>query len=96
MVSRMSNGAKDSSQSGAADSNRSKGNNGDKGNNSPHAAASVFDDLEALRLSPEDAATVGSREILSRVPVRKPSRVEFFRVHPDPSMQLTTGVFIDR
>jgi hypothetical protein len=67
-----------------------------KGNNSPQAAASVFDNLEALRLSPEDAATIGTREILSRVPVRKPSRTEFFRVHPDPDMQFATGVFVDR
>jgi hypothetical protein len=71
-----------------------KGDNSD--DNSPRAAANVFDDLEALRLSPEDAATVGTREILSRVPVRKPLRTEFFRVHPDADMQLATGVFIDR
>jgi hypothetical protein len=74
----------------------SNGAEDDKGINSSQAAASVFENLEALRLSPEDAATVGFREILSRVPVRKPSRHEFFRVHPDPAMALTTGVFIDR
>jgi hypothetical protein len=57
---------------------------------------SVFDDLEAIRLSPDAAATVGTHEVLRHVPVRKPNRTEFFRVHPDPEMQLATGVFVDR
>ena len=67
-----------------------------KGNNSPRTEANVFEDLEAVRLSPEDAAIGASREVLSRVTVRKPTATEFFRVHPDPDMQVTTGVFTDR
>jgi len=81
-----------------------------KGNGSVHAPepglfpepetdqspGSVFDNLAALRLSPEAAATVGTREVLRHVPVRKPSRTEWVRVHPDVNMQLTTGVFVDR
>jgi hypothetical protein len=58
--------------------------------------ASVFADLEALRLSPDSAAVGGTREILVQVPVRKPTRTEFFRVHADPQMSLTTAVFIDK
>jgi hypothetical protein len=57
---------------------------------------SVFDNLEAIRLSPDAAATAGTREILRHVPVRKPNRIEFVRVHPDAGMQLATGVFVDR
>jgi hypothetical protein len=58
--------------------------------------ASVFDNLEAIRLSPEAAATAGAVEVLRHVPVRKPSRTEFVRVHPDANMQIATGVFVDR
>ena len=57
---------------------------------------SVFDDLEAIRLSPAAAAAVGTQEVLRHVPVRKPNRIEFVRVHPDPEMQLATGVFEDK
>ena len=38
--------------------------------------------------------SVGAVEILTHVPVRKPSRHEFFRVHPDHI--LDTTVFIDK
>src|SRR5215471_3344130 len=57
---------------------------------------SIFDNIDALRLSPDAVATAGIREILTHVPVRKPNRTEFFRVHPDPDMALATGVFIDK
>src|SRR6266487_3590921 len=58
---------------------------------------SVFSDLAALRLSEADTASLtGTREVLSHVPVRKPIRHEFFRVHPDPIMSLTTAVFEDK
>ena len=60
------------------------------------STASVFDNLEALRLSPDAAATAGTREVLRHVPVRKPNRIEFVRVHPDADMQMATGVFVDR
>jgi hypothetical protein len=72
--------------------NAGKGNSGGTG---PQIASSVFDDLEALKLSPEDITTVGSREVLNRVPIRRPNPQEYFRVHPGLDMQLTTGVFTD-
>jgi len=56
----------------------------------------IFADLAALRLSPENATLVGSREVLTHVPVRKPNRTEFFRVHPAPEMSLVTAVFLDK
>jgi hypothetical protein len=58
--------------------------------------ASIFDDLGALRLSPEAAGTVGTKEIMTAVPVRKPTRHEFARVNGDPEMAITTMVFDDK
>jgi hypothetical protein len=57
---------------------------------------SVFDDLEALRLSPDAIASVGTKEVMTTVPVRKPGRNEFVRVNPDPAMMLVTMVFDDK
>jgi hypothetical protein len=54
-----------------------------------------FDDLEAIRLSPEDTAGLGSKKILTTVPVRRPRKQEFFRCHPDPAMTLTAMLFTD-
>ena len=34
--------------------------------------------------------------MLSHVPVRKPNRTEFVRVHPDPVMAFPTAVFVDK
>src|SRR6516162_7256469 len=55
-----------------------------------------FADLEAIRLSPEDTAQIGTREILTRVPVRRPRRTEFFRCHSDPVMSLAVTIYVDR
>jgi hypothetical protein len=54
----------------------------------------IFADLDALRLTTDQA--VGVQEITNTIPVRKPSRQEFFRVHPDETMSLTTMVFEDK
>jgi hypothetical protein len=50
-----------------------------------------FADLEAFRLSPE-TSTVAVRQVIARVPVRKPGSQEFFRVHPDEPYRLDTGI----
>ncbi len=42
----------------------------------------------ALRLDPSYGETVGVRRHLTTVPVRKPNRQEFFRVHPDAAFRL--------
>src|SRR4051812_40201885 len=57
---------------------------------------SVFEDLEALRLSPDAIASVGTEEVMTTVPVRKPGRNEFVRVNSDPAMMLPTMVFDDK
>lgn len=59
---------------------------------------SIFDDLPALRLSPADLG-VGAgvdREVESTIAVRRTRPREYFRVHPDPAMSLTTAVVFDR
>src|SRR4051794_32182170 len=55
--------------------------------------AGLFSDLGALRLDSTDA-TAGAVEVVTHVPVRKPNRHEFFRVHPE--FVLDTTVFADK
>jgi hypothetical protein len=57
--------------------------------------AKFFDNLEAIRLSPEDTAGLGSKKILTTVPVRKPKKQEFFRCHPDANMTLAAMLVTD-
>jgi hypothetical protein len=45
------------------------------------SAENFFNDLSALRLDGA-GASAGAIEILAHIPVRKPNRQEFFRVHP--------------
>ena len=40
-------------------------------------------DLASMRLSQDFHATLGVKKLTTTVPVRKPNRQEFFRVHPD-------------
>src|SRR5829696_1742408 len=54
---------------------------------------SLFNDLTSLRLGPGEAV-LGSVEVLTHLPVRKPNRLDFFRVHPDHV--LDTTVFTDK
>lgn len=49
-------------------------------------------DLGNLRLSQDFAATLGVRKALLTVPVRKPNRQEFIRVHPDEDWRLETVI----
>jgi len=60
------------------------------------APKSIFADLEKLRLSVSSTVLGGSAEILSKVPVRKPMKQEFVRVHPDEAMMLATAVYEDK
>jgi len=49
-------------------------------------------DPSRLRLSQDFAATVGVKKALITVPVRKPSKQEFVRVHPNEAYRLETAV----
>jgi hypothetical protein len=57
---------------------------------------SIFADLEKLRLSVSSTVLGGTTEILSKVPVRKPQKQEFVRVHPDEGMMLATALYEDK
>jgi len=63
---------------------------------SPALKKSIFADLDALRLPYGESALGGAKEVLLRIPVRKPQRQEFFRIHPDPAMSLTTAIFEEK
>jgi len=54
-----------------------------------------FDNLLALRLDQSYADTVGVKKLLTTVPVRKPNRQDFVRVHPDPKYRLTPAAIIE-
>jgi hypothetical protein len=50
---------------------------------------------ESLRLDPSYADTVGVKKLLVTVPVRKPNRDEFVRVHPDRRYRLEPAALIE-
>lgn len=52
------------------------------------AATGDVADLSRLRLSQDFAAAIGVKKALLTVPVRKPTRQEFVRVHPDPAYRM--------
>src|SRR5437660_11017873 len=52
-------------------------------------------DPAALRLDQSYADTVGVKKLLTTVPVRKPNRQDFVRVHPDPKYRLTPAAIIE-
>lgn len=49
-------------------------------------------DVSALKLSQDFEASVSVRKLITTVPVRKPGRQDFVRVHPDPNFHLETAV----
>jgi hypothetical protein len=65
-----------------------------KANGSAHPASDPFDPVN-LRLDVSFAGTVGVKRLLTTVPVRKPHRQEFVRVHPAPEYRLTPAAIIE-
>jgi len=55
-------------------------------------AADPFADLSAFRLSHDYGADLGVEKLLLRVPVRRPGRQTWFRVHPSPDYALDTAM----
>ena len=47
---------------------------------------------ESLRISQDFATAAGVKQVLTTIPVRKPNRQDFVRVHPGEDYQLTTVV----
>jgi hypothetical protein len=62
--------------------------------NNINPAPNPFDPA-ALRLDQSFADTVGVKKHLMTVPVRKPNRQDFVRVHPDPAYRLTPAAIIE-
>ena len=56
------------------------------------SAAGGVADLSRLRLSQNFAAAIGVKKALLTVPVRKPTRQEFVRVHPDPTYHVQVAL----
>jgi hypothetical protein len=52
-------------------------------------------DPNSLRLEQNFAETVGVKKLLTTVPVRKPNKQDFVRVHPDPAYRLTPAAIIE-
>jgi hypothetical protein len=55
----------------------------------------VFNNVDAIKLTPEEAGLVGAREALVTLAIRKPNRAEFVRVHPDPALSVVTAIYLD-
>jgi hypothetical protein len=62
--------------------------------NNSNNAPNPFDPA-SLRLDQSFADTVGVKKLLTTVPVRKPNRQDFVRVHPDPKYRLTPAATIE-
>jgi hypothetical protein len=58
------------------------------------AKKNPFADLAALKLS--DTILSSAKETLSKLPVRKPTKQEFFRCHRSDDMSLITAIYEDK
>ena len=65
------------------------------GNSNQDGKSNPFDDLSSLRLDQSYADTAGVKKLLTTVPVRKPNRQDFVRVHADPTYRLTPTAIIE-
>jgi hypothetical protein len=55
----------------------------------------LFADMAALKLS-DTILSTGAKETLSKLPVRKPTKQEFFRCHRSDDMSLITAIYEDK
>jgi hypothetical protein len=68
------------------------GADSDRGKNKTLSGLTDAFDLERLRLSQNFADDLGVKKALVTVPVRKPARQSFIRVHPDEAYRLQTAI----
>jgi len=59
--------------------------------NTNSAIANPFDPSK-LRLSQQFSESTGVRKLVTTIPVRKPNKQDFVRVHPNPEFRLETAV----
>jgi hypothetical protein len=55
----------------------------------------LFDNLDSFKLSQSFADTVGVKKVLNTVPVGKPNKQDFIRVHPGPEFRLSPAALIE-
>ena len=67
------------------------GSNGD-GNRSAGLRSDPFADLAGLRLGQDFVSELGLAKPIALIPVKKPSKTAFIRVHPDEAFRLQTAV----
>ena len=60
-------------------------------NTKPEENSNCFN-LDKLRLSQSFSELAGVKKLITTIPVRKPNRQEFARVHPDDSFRIETAV----
>ncbi|MBW1899612.1 MAG: hypothetical protein JRI61_11205, partial [Deltaproteobacteria bacterium] len=74
--------------------NKNKGENGNvHENKSSEENSEEYElNLSELRLSQDFSETAGVKKVIMTIPVRKPGRQDFFRVHPSPDYYLETAV----
>lgn len=58
---------------------------------SPTKTTSLFDP-SVLRLSQNFSEATGVKKLVTTIPVRKPNKQDFIRVHPDPAFRLETAI----
>jgi hypothetical protein len=87
----MGNNAK-SSQSKPIDANRLEFVEGSSAVSSGLLADEDAFDLSSLRLSQDFADDIGVKKVVTTIPVRKPDRQSFVRVHPDSSYRIQTAL----
>ena len=54
----------------------------------PQAAADIFASLDTLRVAPDGSEGAIVQSVLNFVPVKKPSKDWFFRIHPEYSLEV--------
>jgi hypothetical protein len=64
----------------------------DENKKSKLETGNYFSDLSKLKIGQNFNETVGVKKAILHVPIRKPTRQEFIRVHPDERMRLAAAV----
>jgi hypothetical protein len=63
--------------------------------NIPDSKLNPFADLSALRLDQSYAGSVGVKKLVTAVPVRKPSKQDFVRVHPGENYRHSPAALLE-
>jgi hypothetical protein len=51
-------------------------------------AGDLFENIDLLKLDQNFSESIGVKKQISTIPIRKPGRQDFIRVHPDESYRL--------